>query len=107
VSSEPGPIVLRARRNAATVYVHGDVFAQRVTWIYVALQDASGRVAGWTSVSMPDPGPNAATGDGPPVLFDVELGVPLDTYPGMIFVFAHAHDADGALVGTAQLELLP
>ncbi|HET9852562.1 MAG TPA: hypothetical protein VFP56_08680 [Candidatus Limnocylindrales bacterium] len=106
VSSEPGPIILRARRNAATVYVHGDVFAERVTWIYVALQDAGGRVAGWTSVSMPDPGPaSAVPGGGPPMLFDVELGVPFDTYPGTIFVFAHAHDAAGALVGTAQLEL--
>ena len=74
----------------------------------MALQDAGGRVAGWTSVSMPDPGlPKPSAGDGPPMLFDVELGVPLDTYPGTIFVFAHVHDADGALVGTAQLELAP
>lgn len=108
VTSEPGPIVLKARRNGASVYVHGDVLAARVTWIYVALQDARGRVAGWTSVSMPDPGPGSSgAGGGPLLLFDVELAVPADTYPGPIFVFAHAHDADGALVGAAQLELAP
>ena len=108
VTSEPGPIVLKARRNAATVYVHGDVFAPRGTWIYVALQDAAGRVAGWTSVSMPEPGvPSSSAGGAPPMLFDVEVAVPADTYPGLILVFAHAHDADGALVGTAQLELAP
>lgn len=108
VTSEPGPLVLKARRNAATVYVHGDVFAPRVTWIYVALQDPAGRVAGWTSVSMPDPGGRSpAASDSAPLLFDVEVTVPADTYPGSIFVFAHAHDADGALVGTAQLELAP
>jgi hypothetical protein len=109
VTSGPGPLVLKARRNAATVYVHGDVFAPRVTWMYVALQDASGRVAGWTSVSVPDPGSLASPApDGAaPMLFDVEVAVPADTYPGLILVFAHAHDADGALVGTAQLELAP
>ena len=108
VTSEPGPMVLKARRNAATVYVHGDVFAPRVTWIYVALQDAAGRVAGWTSLSLPYPGDPSSDPVGElPILFDVEVTVPGDTYPGPIFVFAHAHDADGAMVGTAQLELAP
>jgi hypothetical protein len=108
VTSAPGPLVLRARRNAATVYVHGEVVAPRVTWVYVALQDAAGRVAGWTSVSLPDPGPpSPSSEDAAPMLFDVEVLVPADLYPGAMFVFAHAHDADGALVGTAQLELAP
>jgi hypothetical protein len=108
VTSEPGPIVLKARRNAATVYVHGEVFAPRVTWIYVALQDAAGRVAGWTSLSLPYAGaPSSDPVGDSPILFDAEVTVPGDTYPGQIFVLAHAHDADGALVGTAQLELAP
>ena len=108
VTSGPGPLVLVANRSSISVYVHGDVFAPRVTWIYVALRDLSGTVVGWTSVSVPDPGPEATVvkGERAPILFDVELAVP-DEFPGTLLVLAHAHDPAGAVVGTAELEVAP
>jgi hypothetical protein len=105
-TSEPGPLVLGARRNTATVYIHGDVFAQRVTWIYVGLQDAGRGVVGWTSVVMPEPALRSG-GDGAQMRFDVELAAPIEAYPGTLVVLANAHDADGQLVGTARLEMAP
>ena len=107
VTSEPGSIVLTARRNEDTVYIHGDLFAARVTWVYVGLQTSSGRIVGWTSVSMLEPAPDAGTGGDPGMRFDVEFAAPLDTYPGALFAVAHANDAEGRLVGTAEIELAP
>ena len=106
LTTQPGPLVLAARRNTATVYIHGDVFAQRVTWIYVGLQDARRGVVGWTSVVMPEP-TSRSGGDGTQMRFDVELAAPIESYPGTLLVVANAHDADGQLVGTARLEMAP
>ena len=46
-TSPPGPINLQASRHPSTVFVHGDVFAQQVTWVFVSLQSLDGQVGGW------------------------------------------------------------
>src|SRR5207247_10276387 len=69
-TSGPGPIQLLAQRHADTVFVHGDVFAPNITWVFFSLQAADGRVAGWASVSVPgSTGAAAATGE-PALRFD-------------------------------------
>lgn len=97
-----GPIELTARRHPETIYIHGDVYARDVTWMFVSLQDRSGRVAGWTSMSLPGAA-NPAADDGPSLRFDVELSVPADTFGGPLWVQANAHDSSGSLAATARL----
>jgi hypothetical protein len=108
LTSEPGGIALTVVPNRETIFIHGDVFARRVTWIYVALQDRAGRIAGWASVTMPEPGtsPSAASGE-PTLRFNVELAVPSAVYPGTIFVVAHAYEADGGVAAAARVEVSP
>ncbi len=104
VTSGPGPIVIQARRHPETMYVHGDVFVERVTWVFVSLQDASGRVAGWASVSVPGAvGP--AVDDGPTLRFDVEVAIPAHLNTGSLSIQVNAHDSDGKLVANTRLEI--
>jgi hypothetical protein len=101
VTSPPGAIELLARRQAGAMFVHGDVFVPRVTWVYVSLQDDTGDVAGWASVSVPGAaGPGKE--DGPTLRFDVELPVP-ERFAGRVWLSANAYDADGALIATVRL----
>lgn len=104
-TSEPGPLVLTAVRHPESMYVHGDLTAERVTWIYVGLQDERGRVAGWASVNMPGPGLPVPDGDVPTLRFDLDLAVPSVNYPGPVIVIANAYDADGRLAASTRLEM--
>lgn len=100
-TSGPGPVQLRATRSAHSVFVHGDVFVPRTTWVYVSLRDQAGNVAGWASVSVPgSAGP--AQSDGPNLRFDVELALP-DTFDGELWVNANAYDADSTVIASARL----
>ncbi len=104
VTSPSGPIVIQARRHPETMYVHGDVFVERVTWVFVSLQDVSGRVAGWASVSVPGAvGPGVE--DGPTLRFDIELALPSHLNDGSLWIQVNAHDSDGKLVANTRLEI--
>lgn len=105
LTSGPGPIQIVARRHPETMFVHGDVFVPRVTWVFVSLQDDDGRVAGWASVSVPGAaGPG--TEDGPTLRFDVEVALP-EGYEGRLWIQANAYDADGAQVASSRVEVPP
>ena len=105
LTSGPGPIQIVARRHPETMFVHGDVFVPRVTWVFASLQDDDGRVAGWASVSVPGAaGPGAE--DGPTLRFDGEVALP-DGYEGRLWIQANAYDADGAQVASSRLEVPP
>lgn len=103
VASVPGgPISLQLRRHPETMFVHGDVLAPGVTWVFVALIDDTGRVAGWTSVSVPG-GAGAAPGGRPTLRFDVELAMPDWAVSSRLWLQATAYDSSGAVVGTERL----
>jgi hypothetical protein len=105
LTSGPGPIQIVARRHPETMFIHGDVFVPRVTWVFVSLQDDAGRVAGWASVSVPGAaGPGV--GSGPTLRFDVEVALP-DGYEGRLWIQANAYDADGARIANTRLEVPP
>jgi hypothetical protein len=105
-TSEPGPINLDATRQSSSVFVHGDVFAENVTWVYVSLQTPDGRVAGWASVSIP-----GAAGDGrdqrPALRFDVELAIPTAMASGALSVQANAYDVSGTVIASTRVRLDP
>jgi hypothetical protein len=102
VSSFGGPIELKARRHPETMYVHGDVYVEKVTWVFVSLQDRSGRVAGWASVSVPGAaGPGV--GEGPTLRFDVEVAIPSEEFQGTLWIQANAYDSSGTLIATTRL----
>ena len=104
-TSGPGPIQLLAQRQANTVFIHGDVYAVDITWVFFSLQGPDGRVAGWASVSVPgSAGPATASG-APALRFDVELAVPSDFNQGPLVVMAHAYNAHGSLVSATSLAL--
>jgi hypothetical protein len=106
VSTTDGPIQLLVRRHPETMFVHGDVFVDRVTWVFVSLQNAAGRVAGWASVSVP--GAAGPGNDGGPTLrFDLELAVPSDFVDGPIWIQAYAYDSQGRVVASARLGTNP
>jgi hypothetical protein len=103
-TSAPGPINLQATRQPSTVYVHGDVFAQQVTWVFVSLQSLDGQVGGWASVSIP--GAAGAGRDHRPALrFDVQLAIPTELAAGVLAVQANAYDAGGGLVASTRVRL--
>lgn len=105
LTSGPGPIQIVARRHPETMFIHGDVFVPRVTWVFVSMQDDDGRVAGWASVSVPGAaGPGV--GNGPTLRFDVEVAVP-DGYEDRLWIQANAYDADGAQIASTRLEVPP
>jgi hypothetical protein len=104
-TSGPGPIQLQAQRHAGRVFVHGDIYASDITWVFFSLQGSDGRIAGWASVSVPGSvGPAAASG-GPGMGFDVELAVPSDFYEGALVVLAHAYKPHGVLVSATGVNL--
>jgi hypothetical protein len=106
VMTTDGPIQLIIRRHPETMFVHGDVFVEQVTWVFVSLQNPAGRVAGWASVSVPGAaGPGAR--DGPTLRFDLELAVPLDFVAGPIWIQAYAYDSQGRVVASARLGTNP
>jgi hypothetical protein len=103
MTSDPGPIQLSARRQPNSVFVHGDVFVADVTWVFVSLQDARGRVAGWASVSVPGAaGPG--TDGGPTLRFDVELAAAYVNFPGALALQATAYDGSGRAVASSTIE---
>jgi hypothetical protein len=105
VASAAGPIQLQARRHPETTYVHGDVFVADVTWVFLSIQDASGRVAGWASVSVPGAaGPTAS--NKPTLRFDVEVAVPTSFDGIPIWIQANAYDTEGRVVETTRFEIL-
>lgn len=104
VTSGPGPVQLQARRESASMFVHGDVFVERVTWVFVSLQDDAGRIAGWASVSLPGAAGPAAS-SGPSLRFDVDLAVPA-TLSGTLSVVANAYDTSGQLIASTRLEVV-
>jgi hypothetical protein len=102
-TSAPGPMAVQAKRHPQTIFAHLDVDAARITWVFVSVQDEIGRVAGWTSVSVPGAaGPN--TNGGPALRFDVELALP-DDFTGPLWVRAQAYDLDGKVVASANVEI--
>jgi hypothetical protein len=102
MTSGPGPLRLEVQRNVAALFVHGDVFVPRVTWVYVSLVDDAGNVAGWASVSVPGTaGPGL--GGGPTLRFDVELAIPTG-FDGRLWISATAYDDSGTRVAGAQIE---
>lgn len=102
-TSAPGPMQLQAQRHPETIFVHGDVDAARITWVFVSVQDEVGRVAGWSSVSVPgEAGPNKK--GGPTLRFDTELAIP-DDFGGRLFVRAQAYDASGKIVASVSVEI--
>jgi hypothetical protein len=100
-----GPIQLQAQRHPGTVFVHGDVYAVNITWVFLSLRAADGRVAGWASVSVPGSA-TMVSGTGKPALrFDVELAVPADFNDGALVVQANAYNAHGTLVESTGVDL--
>jgi hypothetical protein len=97
-----GPLELRIRRPAASIFVHGDVFAPKVTWVFVSLQDSRGDVKGFASVSVPG---SAVAGslDGPSLRFDLDVAVPPELAGQAVWVQAIAYDAAGKVVGTVRV----
>ena len=102
-TSAPGPMHVQAKRHPQTIFVHGDIDAARITWVYVGVLDDLGRVAGWTSVSVPGAAGENATG-GPAVRFDVELSIP-DEFQGRLWVRAMAYDTSGKVVASTNVEI--
>jgi hypothetical protein len=102
LTSGPGPIQLVAQRSSEGMFVHGDVFVARVTWVYVSLYDDAGNVAGWASVSVPGAaGPGRSAG--PTLRFDVELALPA-AFDGRLWISANAYDDVGTLIAGARIE---
>jgi hypothetical protein len=102
LTSPPGgPISLQVQRHPDTLFVHGDVDVAAVTWVFVSMIDDDGRVAGWTSVSVPG-GVGPGQDHRPALRFDVELPTP-DWATKRLWVQATAYDATGRIVGTERL----
>jgi hypothetical protein len=102
-TSDPGStkIRLEVQRQDTGMFIHGDVYVPRVTWVFVLLRDPTGTVTGWSSVSVPGAAGPGVRG-GPTMRFDVELAVPADV-AGPLTVQATAYDGTGRVVGSTQL----
>jgi hypothetical protein len=96
VSAVTEDMELTVRRHPETLFLHGDVLIDDVTWVFVSLRDERGRIAGWTSVSVPG-GVNQPAGEGPALRFDVELAVPSEAFGGPLWVQVNAYDSSGAV----------
>jgi hypothetical protein len=92
---------LQAQRQADSMFVHGDVYVAKVTWVFVSLRDASGTVTGWASVSVPGAAGPGVRG-GPTMRFDVELAVPAD-FTDPVTIQATAYDGSGRVIGSSQM----
>ena len=104
-TSAPGPMHVEAKRHPDTIFVHGDVNAQRITWVFVSVLDDIGRVVGWSSVSVPGAaGPNPNASGGPALRFDVELAIPAD-FDDRLWVRAQAYDTAGKVVASVNVEI--
>jgi hypothetical protein len=102
-TSPPGPLSLEATRHPSAVFVHGEVFADKVTWVFVSLQTLDGQVGGWASVSIPGA---AGEASGRPALrFDVELAIPTGMATGVLMVQANAYDATGGIIASTGVRL--
>jgi len=102
ISSQPGrAVALQVQRHPDTMFVHGDVNVAAVTWVFVAVIDDDGRVAGWTSVSVPG-GVGAGQDHRPALRFDLEIPVPAWAIASL-WVQATAYDATGRVVGSERL----
>lgn len=101
MTSGPGPIQIVAQRSTAGMFIHGDVFASRVTWVYVSVSDDTGIVAGWASVSVPGAA-GASQGAGPALRFDIEIAVPA-AFNGRLWVTANAYNDAGEPAGSTRL----
>jgi hypothetical protein len=102
-TSDPGSTTIRlaVQRQPNHMFVHGDVFVPKVTWVFVSLRDPSGTVTGWASVSVPGAaGPGVRAG--PTMRFDVELVVPTD-FAGQLTIQATAYDRTGHVIGSTQM----
>lgn len=102
-TSDPGSAKVRlaVQRQHDGMFVHGDIYAARVTWVFVSLRDPTGTITGWASVSVPGAAGPTVRG-GPTMRFDVELAVPQD-YAGKLTIQATAYDHSGKVVGSTQL----
>jgi hypothetical protein len=103
LTSAPGSLELVAQRQLDSVFVHGDVFVENVTWVYLSLRDASGRIAGWGSVSAPG-GVGPRDGDGPTMRFDLQLAAPDASFPDALTLTATAYGDGGDAVASASIE---
>ena len=103
VTSGPGVIQIQARRDDTTMFVHGDIYLPHVTWVFLSLQDDTGQVAGWASVSVPGAvGPGAS--DGPSLRFDVEMAI-RPAFTGRLWIQVQAYDADALPAATTRVEV--
>jgi hypothetical protein len=102
-TSDPGSTKIRldVQRQASEMFVHGDVYVPRVTWVFVSLRDPSGTVTGFSSVSVPGAAGPGVRG-GPTLRFDVELAVPTE-FTGPLIIQATAYDGTGRVIGATQL----
>jgi len=102
ISSQAGrPVALQVQRHPDTMFVHGDVNVAAVTWVFVAVIDGDGRVAGWSSVSVPG-GVGPGQDHRPALRFDLEIPVP-DWAITLLWVQVTAYDATGRVVGSERL----
>jgi hypothetical protein len=106
LTSPPGAITLKARRHPETMFVHGDVFVERVTWVFVSLHDEASRVVGWASVSVPGAAGPGVEG-GPTLRFDVELLLPEYALGEILWIQANAYDVGGGMIASTRLEAPP
>jgi hypothetical protein len=100
-STGEGPIVLQIRRQPDSMYIHGDIYAAEVAWVFVNILDSEGRVAGWAQVSAPA-GIGPRGDDVPTMRFDVEQALP-DRSNGPLWVQAIVYAAGGVVIGTERL----
>jgi hypothetical protein len=102
-TSDPGSTKLRltAQRQMDGMFVHGDVYVAKVTWVFVSIRDSTGTVTGWASVSVPGAAGPGAKG-GPTMRFDVQLAIPADA-SGQLTIQATAYDGTGHVIGSSQI----
>ncbi|NJD30176.1 MAG: hypothetical protein FIA92_18070 [Chloroflexi bacterium] len=105
-SSGSGPIRLQLVRTRGSIFVHADIHASKVSWVFVQVQTGNGRVAGWASLSFPgsvDPPADTSSGAKPALRFDVELVIPDDMRDGELWTQVNVYDNLGGRVATTRL----
>lgn len=102
VGSAPGSLIeLTVGRHPTSMFVHGDVYVAGVSWVFVNITGEDGRIAGWTSISVPG-GAVAPSAAGAALRFDVELALP-DWATGPLSVRANAYASNGKDVASEEL----
>jgi hypothetical protein len=94
-------IRLEVQRQPDELFVHGDVYVARVTWVFVSLRDATGTITGWSSVSVPG-GAGTGRNGGPNMRFDVQLAI-ASGFTGALTIQATAYDGSGKVIGATQM----